>query len=168
MVSVRSYYRGHLGLLLPQPLEPLLPRWWWLVVTTKLNAHDCHLKLKTNVRLARESNLFELDKLLVLVLGVAVTCQHRGNHTLFLFVFFSCSFVFIHVFVFVILYICGYVFIYICRQAHCPPPLNATCYSNQPPRQPPNASNRDSSQPELGNQKTNFCPTAGLCQCNAK
>ena len=33
MVSVRSYYRGHLGLLLPQPLEPLLPRWWWLVVT---------------------------------------------------------------------------------------------------------------------------------------
>ena len=28
MVSVRSYYRGHLGLQLPQPLEPTLPRWW--------------------------------------------------------------------------------------------------------------------------------------------
>ena len=27
MVSVRSYYRGHLGLQLPQPLEPTLPRW---------------------------------------------------------------------------------------------------------------------------------------------
>ena len=30
-------------------------------------------------RLARESNLFELDKLLVLVLGVAVTCSQKGK-----------------------------------------------------------------------------------------
>ena len=34
----------------------------------------------TTRRLARESNLFELDKLLVLVLGVAVTCSQRGKY----------------------------------------------------------------------------------------
>ena len=36
--------------------------------------------MNTTRRLARESNLFELDKLLVLVLGVAVTCSQRGKY----------------------------------------------------------------------------------------
>ena len=45
-----------------------------------------HHPIWANLRLARESNLYELDKLLVLVLGVAVTCSHRGKHFLFLYV----------------------------------------------------------------------------------
>ena len=48
-----------------------------------------HVK-ESNRRLARESNLFELDKLLVLVLGVAVTCSHRGKHIFMIFVFCVC------------------------------------------------------------------------------
>ena len=117
MVSVRSYYRGHLGLQLPQPLEPTLPRWWgeffafinifilcskqskwWNIIskwwfssflcllerTTTLRADkklcwSSQSWLNTTRRLARESNFFELDKLLVLVLGVAVTCSQRGK-----------------------------------------------------------------------------------------